>query len=59
MNQDRRAALLAPVLVLTTMVASVVGSLGAPLIPAVAKDFHDSLSTAQWSPSLRAPSAPR
>jgi hypothetical protein len=58
MNQDRRAALLAPVLVLTTMVASVVGSLGA-LIPTVAKDFHDSLSTAQWSPSLRAPSAPR
>ena len=36
-------------LVLTTMVASIVSSLGAPLIPTIARDYHDSLSTAQWS----------
>jgi MFS family permease len=49
MNQDRRAAALGPVLVLMTLVVSVISSLGAPLIPTVAKDFHDSVSTAQWS----------
>jgi predicted MFS family arabinose efflux permease len=31
------------------MVASIVSSLGAPLLPTIARDFHDSLSTAQWS----------
>jgi len=49
MNQPRRAKALAPVLVLTTLVASVISSLGAPLIPTIAKNFHDSLTTAQWS----------
>jgi MFS family permease len=49
MNNARRAALLGPVLVMTVMVGSIVSSLGAPLIPTVAKDFHDSLSAAQWS----------
>jgi MFS family permease len=49
MSWGRQAEYLAPVLVVTTMVASIVSSLGAPLIPTIARDFHDSLSTAQWS----------
>jgi MFS family permease len=49
MTSARRAALLAPVLVMTTLVASIISSLGAPLIPTLARDFHDSVSTAQWS----------
>ncbi len=49
MTASRRTALLGPVLVLTTMVASIISSLGAPLIPTIARDFHQSLSTAQWS----------
>ncbi len=49
MNGQRRVAALGPVLVMTTMVTSIISSLGAPLIPTIAKDFHDSLSTAQWS----------
>jgi MFS family permease len=48
-SQPRRAKALAPVLVLTTLVVSVISSLGAPLIPTIAKNFHDSLTTAQWS----------
>lgn len=49
MNESRRAAALAPVLVLTTLVVSIISALGAPLIPTVAKDFHESLTTSQWS----------
>ncbi|HEX3567753.1 MAG TPA: MFS transporter [Acidimicrobiales bacterium] len=49
MKVNRWAALLAPVLVMTTLVSSIISSLGAPLIPTIAKDFHDSLGTAQWS----------
>jgi MFS family permease len=49
MTDGRRAAALGPVLVMTTLVVSIVSSLGAPLIPTVARDFHDSVSTAQWS----------
>jgi MFS family permease len=49
MTRDRRAGALGPVLVMTTLVASIISSLGAPLIPTVARDFHDSVSTAQWS----------
>ncbi len=45
----RRAELLAPVLVLATLTTSIVSSLGAPLLPTVARHFHESLSTAQWS----------
>ncbi len=40
---------LAAVLVFTTMVAAVISSLGAPLIPSISVDLHVSLSTAQWS----------
>jgi MFS family permease len=49
MNEERRAAALGPVLVLTTLVVSVISSLGAPLIPTIARDFHESLTTSQWS----------
>ncbi|MFE6777791.1 MFS transporter [Streptomyces sp. NPDC057702] len=45
----RRGALIGPVLVLATLVSSVISSFGAPLIPTVAREFHTSLSTAQWS----------
>jgi len=45
----RRSALTGPVLVLATLVSSVISSFGAPLIPTVARDFHEPLSTAQWS----------
>jgi MFS family permease len=49
LRSDRALAALAPVLVLTTLVTSVVSSLGAPLIPTIAASFHVSLSQAQWS----------
>ncbi|WP_242884824.1 MFS transporter [Actinomadura litoris] len=45
----RRGALIGPVLVLATLVAGIISSFGAPLIPTVARDFHVSLSSAQWS----------
>lgn len=49
MAEQRRSRLVGPVLVLATLVSSIVSSFGAPLIPTVARDFHSSLSTAQWS----------
>ncbi|MQA11958.1 MAG: MFS transporter [Pseudonocardiaceae bacterium] len=49
MTGRRRSALVGPVLVLATLVSSIISSFGAPLIPTVARDFHESLSTAQWS----------
>ncbi|MFP5021583.1 MFS transporter [Pseudonocardia phyllosphaerae] len=36
-------------LVLVTLVASVISSFGAPLIPTVARDFHEPPSAAQWT----------
>ncbi|AHH19609.1 major facilitator superfamily transporter [Nocardia nova SH22a] len=44
-----RGVFIGPVLVLATLVSSIISSFGAPLIPTVARDFHQSLSTAQWS----------
>jgi predicted MFS family arabinose efflux permease len=44
-----RRALLGPILILTTVVVSVISSLGAPLLVTVAQNFHTSVSTAQWS----------
>lgn len=44
-----RQTLLGPVLILTTVVVSIIGSLGAPLLVTVAQHFHESISTAQWS----------
>ncbi|HZE40124.1 MAG TPA: MFS transporter [Stackebrandtia sp.] len=49
MTESRRSALIGPVLVLATLVSSIISSFGAPLIPTVARDFHEPLSTAQWS----------
>ncbi|MFF4948220.1 MFS transporter [Streptomyces chattanoogensis] len=49
LTERRRSALIGPVLVLATLVASIISSFGAPLIPTVARDFHEPLSTAQWS----------
>ncbi|MFN2537128.1 MAG: MFS transporter [Mycobacteriales bacterium] len=40
---------LVPVLVYVGMVSSVVSSLGAPLVPTIARDTHVSLASAQWS----------
>lgn len=47
--RPKRNLVLAPVLVSMAWVASIVSSLGAPLIPTIAHRFHESLSTAQWS----------
>jgi len=44
-----RQTLLGPVLILTTVVGSIISSLGAPLLVTVAQHFHTSISTAQWS----------
>src|SRR5947208_5573002 len=38
-----------PSLVAIGLVVSVISSLGAPLIPTIAKDLHASLSATQWS----------
>jgi MFS family permease len=47
--QAPRRLLLLPALVLLTTVTSVVSSLGAPLVPAIAADAGVSVSTAQWT----------
>lgn len=44
-----RSRLLVPTLALLTTITSVVSSLGAPLVPAIAEDAGVSLSTAQWT----------
>jgi MFS family permease len=49
MTPAARQAALAPVLIFTTMVAAVISSLGAPLIPSISTDLHVPLSSAQWS----------
>jgi MFS family permease len=48
-SSRRTETMLAPVLVFVTMVAAVISSLGAPLIPSIARELHQPLSTAQWS----------
>jgi MFS family permease len=45
----RRQTLLGPDLILTTLVVSIISSLGAPLLINLAQHFHESISTAQWS----------
>ncbi|MGF7236055.1 MAG: MFS transporter [Frankia sp.] len=49
MTPARRDAALTPVLVFTTMVAAVISSLGAPLLPSIASSLRVPLSTAQWA----------
>lgn len=41
--------LIGPVLVMATLVASIVSSFGAPLIPSIARELAVPLSSAQWS----------
>ncbi len=49
MSAARRESALAPVLIFTTMIAAIISSLGAQLIPTISEDLHVSLSAAQWS----------
>src|SRR5436190_16289166 len=44
-----RERLFIPALLGIGLVVSVISSLGAPLIPTIAKDLHASLSATQWS----------
>ena len=48
-DASRGAGVLLYVLVGVTMVTGIISSLGAPLIPDVARALHTSLDTAQWS----------
>lgn len=47
-----RQRALVPTLVLVTLMASLISSLGAPLIPTIAASNHVSLTAAQWSLTL-------
>lgn len=47
--ETRRDSRLAATVVLVSLVVAVVGSLGAPLITAVAREYDVSLSAAQWT----------
>jgi MFS family permease len=47
--RDDGSSTLVRLLIAVTMVAGIVSSLGAPLIPAVARSLHVSLASAQWS----------
>jgi MFS family permease len=44
-----RGPLLLPALVFLGVVSTVVGSLGAPLLPTIAREDHVSLATSQWA----------
>lgn len=45
----RQERLLLPVLTLVGLLISLIGSVGAPLVPTLARSYHISESTAQWS----------
>ena len=47
-----RGRALVPVLVYVGMLVAVVSSLGSPLVPTIANDYHVSLGNAQWSLTL-------
>jgi len=47
--QSARGRALVPVLLFLGMVVSVISSLGAPLIPTIAADYHVTQGAAQWS----------
>ena len=49
MRREDEPRALVPVLVGVALVASVISSLGAPLIPSVASSLHTTLDNAQWS----------
>jgi MFS family permease len=44
-----RERALVPVLIFTTLVVSIISSLGAPLLPSIARQLHVGLTAAQWS----------
>jgi MFS family permease len=44
-----RSRTLAPVLVFVGLIVSLVSSLGAPLIPTIARELHSSVTSTQWS----------
>jgi predicted MFS family arabinose efflux permease len=48
-TSERRSDLLAPAVVFVSLVVAVIGSLGAPLITAVAEQYRVSLAAAQWT----------
>ena len=48
MTSDRRTSLLVPTLIFVGLLVAIVSSLGAPLVPTIAKTYHVPLSTAQW-----------
>ena len=48
MTYDRRTSLLLPTLVFVGLLVAIVSSLGAPLVPTIARTYGVSLSTAQW-----------
>ena len=50
-----QSRLLVPTLALLTTITSVVSSLGAPLVPAIADDAGVSLGTAQWTLTISLP----
>lgn len=53
MRRDhRRIASLPFVLISMSLVTAIISSLGAPFIPIIARQFHVSVSTAQWSLTL-------
>ena len=48
MTSDRRLSLLVPTLVAVGLLVAIVSSLGAPLIPTIARTYGVPLSTSQW-----------
>lgn len=48
-GSSRQGRALLPILIYIGMLTAAIGSLGAPLIPTVARHFHVSFATAQWS----------
>ena len=48
MTSDRPAPLLVPTLVFVGLLVAIVSSLGAPLVPTIAREYDVPLSTAQW-----------
>lgn len=49
MTNELRERAFAPVLVMICLIVSLISSLGAPLIPTIARDLHASIASTQWS----------
>ncbi|WP_375502276.1 MFS transporter [uncultured Jatrophihabitans sp.] len=48
-HTTRRGRALVPVLMYVGLLVAIVSSLGAPLVPTIATDYHVAVGTAQWS----------